>query len=147
MGAINRASLILFLGGLAQVLAYADLFPKAPFGILFIVSYLPWFILFTISFCKQPPPISFRGFRWCMIFAMVWYALASITNEVLRFFIHVPPRGVDPVTAEGVILVARVVGFLAMLSFIVFIRACITLRQLELKTEFLKPTTPDSENG
>ena len=134
MGAITRASMVLLMGALGQAFAYADLFPHFPFGIILCVSYVPWFIVFGISFCNRPP-FGPRPFRWCLIIAMIWYAFASIVVEVLRFFIHVPPRGVDPIVAERVIIGARVIMFLGAFSFIVFIRTCITLRRYETKKD------------
>jgi len=134
MGALTKASGGLLIGALGQALAYADLFPHFPFGIIWMVSFIPWLIVFGISFCNRPP-FGPRPFRWCLIVAMIWYALASIIVEVLRFFIHVPPRGVDPIVAERVIIGARVIMFLGMLSFIVLIRTCITLRRYETKKD------------
>ena len=63
------------------------------------------------------------------MFAMCWYAVATLLAESLHFFLHPPPYG------HFSFAVARVLVYLGALSFIVFVRYCIALRRLETEDQ------------
>ena len=131
MGTLNIASWGLVIGAFGQLFSFTDLFPHVSNKFVGAILLFPGLTVFILSFCNAPPPISPRSFRWCLIVAMLWYALAAILVEVLRIFVPVAPRGHDPVIAARVIIGARVIMYLGALSFIVFIRACVILRRHE----------------
>ena len=128
MGTLTKASVGLLLGAIGELLSYLNLFPGMPTGIVWFILFIPWVIVFGISFCKRPP-FGPRPFRWCLITAMVWYALAGILVEVLRFFIHVPPD-THP-AGPAAVIAARIITLAGASSFIAFIRICIILRGYE----------------
>jgi hypothetical protein len=59
---------------------------------------------------------------------MSWYATMTLAAETLHMFFHTAPSGHLSTTA------ARVLTYLGVLSFIVFIRTCVLLRRYETST-------------
>ena len=126
MGGLNIASLGLAIGVMGQYWFYGRFFSNLPHWIVAGVLCVPWLTVYTISFCNAAP-FGPRPFRLCLISAMAWYALATIFAEVIQHFVHLPADGHITITA------ARVLMYFGVLSFIVFIRACIWLRRYETK--------------
>jgi hypothetical protein len=122
MGALNIASWGLLAGAIGQADFYEHLFPGIPKWILMAVLFVPWLMVYTISFCRQPP-LGPRPFRYCLVFAMCWYAVVTLLAETLYLFVH-------PATHEHFsITLARVFMYSGALSFIVIVRAYIVLRR------------------
>jgi len=129
MGTLSIASWGLLIGAMGQAGFYSDFFSHHLPGWVFGILFVPWFTVFGISFCKQPP-CGPRPFRHFLIFAMCWYAVTMLLAEILHFVIQPPPLG------HFSLIVARFLmyGFGAA-SFFVFIRACIVLRRYEKKPD------------
>jgi hypothetical protein len=128
MGALNIASYGLLIGAMGQFFFYKGTFPHFPAWIVWGVLFVPWLTVFTISFCNRPL-FGPRPFRLCLLVAMFWYALLSVVAEGINFLIHAPVTGHVPFA------VARVLMYFGFLSFVVLIRACITLRRYEIKQD------------
>jgi len=129
MGSINVASCGLFIGGTGQGLFFAYLFPIHPgtstFNLLNLVLLIPWLTVFAISFCNRPP-VGPRQFRLVLIFAMCWYSTVMLLAEMFCLALHAVPHGNYP------LWVPRILMYLGALSFVVFVRACIVLRRLDV---------------
>ena len=128
LGRLGIASCGLLIGAVGQWGLYARLFPNLPQWILEGVGFIPWLTIFAISVCNRPP-FGPRPFRYCLLFAMCWYAAVTLLAEALYFFLHPAPRGHVP------IIVAQILICLGALTFIVFIRACIAFRRHETKED------------
>jgi hypothetical protein len=126
MSVLNVASFGLLIGAMGEWFFYGYLFPRFPAWIVMAAVYIPWLTVFTISFCRQPP-FGPRPFRYCLMFAMCWYAAIALLAEALNLLIHPAPHGRFP------IILARVLMYLGAFSFIVFVRACVALRRLQTK--------------
>jgi hypothetical protein len=124
MGAINIAGWGLLFGAGGQALFLVYLFPNLPGKILFAVLLIPWLAVYTISFCRVAP-CGPRAFRRILIFAMGWYTAATLLAEILCFIRRPVPHG--PYS----LIVPRVLMYFGALTFIVFVRVCITLCRLE----------------
>lgn len=122
MGKLNIASLGLFFGALGQAGLYGNLLPQLPAWAIMAPLFLPWLTVYTISFCKVAP-FGPRPFRNCLLFAICWYAVMTVIAEILLFVFHPAPQGHFPV------FVARILTYVAALSFIVLIRAYVFLRR------------------
>ncbi len=135
MGALNLASWGLLVGVTGQLFFFNTLFPHVPKWIVIGVVYIPFLIIYTISFCKGMP-CGPRQFRKLLLFAMGYYVFITILAEVLNIFFHPAPKDhFSIVQTHRAFIFARVPMYLAMLTFIVFIRACKTLRSIEAKSE------------
>jgi len=88
----------------------------------------PWLTIYTISFCRKPP-FGPRPFRRALVFAMCWYATATVLAEVLHFRVPAAPP------AHFSFEATRLIMYLGALSFIVFVRFCITLRHIEAQDQ------------
>jgi hypothetical protein len=107
------------------VLFWGALVPRLPFWITFAALLPPWLTVYTISFCKQAP-FGPRRFRQCLIFAMCWYSIMTVSAETLHLLFHSAPY------RHFSTLAARVLTYFGALSFIVFVRACLLLRRYEM---------------
>jgi hypothetical protein len=81
-------------------------------------------MVFTVSFCRQPP-FGARPFRYCLIFSMCWYAVMTVLAETLHLLVQPAAQEHLPNT------IARVLTYFGVLSFVIFIRACVMLRRYE----------------
>ena len=124
MGTLNVASGGLLIGALGQLAFYASLFPRLPTWVVYTPLLIPWLTIFTISFCRQPP-FGPRPFRYALVSAMCWYAVATLLAESLYFLLRPAPSGQFSFT------LARLLMYLGAFSFIVFVRFCIALRRHE----------------
>ena len=124
MGRLHIASWALLLGAIGQGAFYASLFPRFPGWALTTLLLPPWLTIYTISFCRQAP-FGPRPFRYALIFAMWWYALATLLAETLNFLVHTARWGGPPALA------ARAVMYSGALSFAVFAPFCAALRRQE----------------
>ena len=120
MGKLHIASWGLLLGAMGQAGLYMNLLPQRPTWAIMAPLALPWLTVYTISFCKVAP-FGPRPFRNCLLFAMCWYAVLTIIAEILLFIFHPAPQGHFPV------FVARILTYVAALSFIVLIRSYVFL--------------------
>jgi hypothetical protein len=124
MGRLNLASCGLLIGAMGQAAFYASLFPRVPPWVILFPLLPPWLTIFTISFCRQPP-FGPRPFRYALVLAMCWYAFAGLLGESLHSFFHTAPSGQFSFT------LARLLMYPAALTFIVFVRCCADLHNLE----------------
>lgn len=124
MGSLHIAGWGLAVGAVGQAALYYPLFPHAPLWLIMLPLFLPWLTVYTISFCRQAP-FGPRPFRYCLMFAMCWYATATLLAEALNLVIRPAPRGHFPITLAWVLI------FVGVLSFIVFVRTVILLRRYE----------------
>lgn len=123
MGIINIASCGLWLGAVGQSVYFLDLFPRTPKWVIEILLLLPWLTVYTISFCRVPP-CGPRPFRYALVFAMCWYAIATLLAEILNFMSY--PHQMNIFQPPW-----RVMMYLGALSFVVFVRFCITTSRYE----------------
>jgi hypothetical protein len=140
MGGLNIASLGFAIGAMGQYWFYGRFFPHLSHWIVGVVLCLPWLTIYTISFCNAAP-FGPRPFRLCLIGAMVWYVLTCIFAEITQHFVRLPPDGHFTVTA------ARVLMYFGVLSFVVFIRACISLNRYEKSKGADHPHKPAAEES
>jgi hypothetical protein len=124
LGKVHIAGYCLAIGALGQRVLYKGVFPHFPEWIVWTVLFLPWLTVYTISFFKRPP-VSPQRFRQCLVFAMCWYAGATLLVEILHMVVHPSPSEHFPNS------VARLLAYGGALSFIVFIQACAFLRHYE----------------
>ena len=127
MSRLHIASWGLLVGATGQCALYDALLPRLPLWIIFIALLPPWLTVYTISFCREAP-FGPRRFRYCLMFAMCWYATMTLLAETLHLLIKPAPHGHFPNP------VARVLIYAGALSFIFFLRACIDLRRYETQT-------------
>lgn len=125
MGKLNIPGYSLMVGSMGQVALLSPVFPKHHF-IVWMFLLPPWLIVSTITFCRQPP-CGIRAFRKTLMFAMCWYATATLLAESLHFAVHPPASDGWSVT------VARCLMCVAAWGFIVYIRLCRRLHRLEGK--------------
>jgi hypothetical protein len=125
MGKLNIPGYSLMVGSMGQVALLSPVFPKHHF-IVWMFLLPPWLIVHTITFCRQPP-CGVRAFRKTLMFAMGWYATATLLAETLHLTLHLPPSDGWSVT------VARCLMCVAAWGFIVYIRLCRRLHRLEGK--------------
>jgi hypothetical protein len=125
MSRLHVASWGLLMGVAGQTALYAALTPHVPFWLFFLALSPPWLTVYTISFCRQAP-FGPRRFRHCLLFAMCWYAVATVVAETMHILIHPAPYGHFPT------FVARLLTYSGALTYIVFIRACLLLRRIEI---------------
>jgi len=124
MGRLNIASLLLLLGAMGQYW-FRRSFPNIPDPLAWSVVLLPWVVTYAGTFCKVPPPIGPRAFRYCLLGAMCWYGAVIIIAETMYIFKTLPPYGHFPIT------LARVLMYVGFIAFIPFTQACVLLRRLE----------------
>jgi hypothetical protein len=124
MGLLNLSSFGLAVGAVGQALFFGYLFSNFPSKIGFLGVLVPWFVIYTITFCRCAP-CGRRPFRLILIFAMSWYTAAALLAEVLCLIIRPIPHG------HYSLIIPRLLMYLGSLSFIVFVRGCISLRSLE----------------
>jgi hypothetical protein len=128
MGAINLASLGLAIGAMGQFWFYGRLLPQFPRWVVWGFLLLPWVTASAISICNRAP-FGPRPFRLCLVTVMVWYALVTLFAELMQAIVHLPADGHFPISA------ARILMYFGFLSFVMFIRVCITLRRYEPKKD------------
>src|ERR1700722_16264228 len=87
MGKLNIASWGLWFGAVGQSILYESFFPLLPTWAVFTFVFVPWLTTFTISFCQQPP-FGPRSLRHALVFAMCWYAVATVLAEILYLLLH-----------------------------------------------------------
>jgi hypothetical protein len=124
IGRIHMLSWGLLVGAVGQSLLWGGIFPRAPRWMVFAALLPPWLTVYTISFCRQAP-FGPRPFRYCLLFAMCWYALMTATAETLHAFLKPTHDGHVPNTA------ARILTYLGAVSFVVFIPAFMVLKRYE----------------
>jgi hypothetical protein len=112
---------------MGQYWFYGRSFSSIPQWVIVGVLSLPWLTAFTITLCKRPP-FGSRQFRFCLLFVMSCYALATIFAEVTEFVLHLPSDGYISLSA------ARIMMYIGLLCFIPFIRAYISSRRNESST-------------
>jgi hypothetical protein len=132
MNRLSIASLGLFIGAIGLGAFYGYLFPHLPTWIVTGISLLPCLMVFVISFCKVAP-FGLRPFRYCLVFAMCWYTVATLLAEVLYLLTR------PAASKHFSIIVARVPMYLGLLSFIVFVRVVFALRRHESEDNHLTP--------
>jgi hypothetical protein len=103
MNQLSIASWGLFIGASGQGVFYGYLFPHLATWIVTGISLLPGLIVFVISFCKVAP-FGPRPFRYCLVFAMRWYAAVTLLAEALYLLTRPAAR------KHFSIIVARVDG-------------------------------------
>jgi hypothetical protein len=128
MGKLNIASWALLVGAMGQLAFYAPLFPFLPPWVVWVPLVPPWLAIYTISFCRQPP-CGPRTFRYALVIAMCWYAAATLLAESLHLLVHSASWGQFSFTA------ARLLMYLAALSFIEFVRFCAALRRYKTENQ------------
>ncbi len=125
MGTLSLASGGFFFGAVGQMLFYGSLFPRISPWLLAVLTLVPWFTVYTVTFCKQPL-FGPRPMRHCLVFVMAWYVGMALLAELLALVFHPSPP------AHFSLNVARAVTYLpGSVSIFVFVRACIVLRRIE----------------
>jgi hypothetical protein len=89
--------------------------PHLPAIIAVMIFLLPWLIVFTITYTKQSflPP---RPYRFCLLFAMCWFAAVTIFAEILYHLGYMPPD--SPSYAGTLSRVLMHIGWLSLLFII-----------------------------
>jgi hypothetical protein len=85
----------LFVGVLGQMLFLEPVTkPHLPGIIAVLISLFPGLVVFTVTFTKQRflPP---RPFRFCLVFAMCWFATLTIVAEILHHLGYMPSNNRD----------------------------------------------------
>ncbi len=127
MGTLSLANGGFFFGAVGQMLFYGNLFPRISPWLLAVLTLVPWFTVYTATFCKQPL-FGPRSMRHCLIFVMAWYLGVALLAEVLTLVLSpLPPEHFSLNVARGIIYLPGSV------SIFVFVRACIVLRQIETR--------------
>jgi len=126
LGTLNIASYGFLVGAFGQFWFYVRLFSHTSEWLLLGVLLIPWLALFTITFCKQSP-FGPRPFRFCLTLVMCSYALLTVLAEILQQFHPLPSDGFFSIT------LARILMYIAFLSFIPLGRSYILLRRPEPK--------------
>jgi hypothetical protein len=126
MSKLSIASWGLALGSLGQLGLLGRFMSHGgwAFRVIPVFVFLPWLTVYAISFCKQPP-FGPRPFRYCLIFAMSWYAFITLVAETLSTLAQPVVLGGFPITA------ARALTYLGAISFVVLIQACVAIRRYE----------------
>lgn len=130
MSKLHVASWGLMLGSLGHLACLTQFIPSSgwPYRCVAALVFVPWLTVYTISFCKQPP-CGPRRFRHLLIFAMSWYALMTAISETLNLLVR--PTSVE----HFPIVIARALMYCGALTFMVFIKACRTIRGYENAVE------------
>jgi hypothetical protein len=110
----------LFLGTMGQVaLAGALMKSHMPgpigVGLALVIVFPPWVIVVTTTVFRRPI-LSPRAFRFCLLFAMGWFALVSIAAEVSFYVGCMPPE--SPAFARTLCRVLMHVGWLSFIPLI-----------------------------
>ena len=116
-----------FIGVLGQALFLEPVTkPHLPAVIAVMISLLPGLIVFTITFTKQHflPP---RSFRFCLLFAMSWFAVLTIAAEVFHHLGYMPPDSAD--------IQSRVFMHIGWLSLLYIVPLYISTRRYESKRD------------
>ena len=125
MSLISIASWGFLLGAGGHIWCYLRLFPHLPRWVVALIAFVPWLTVFAISLFERPL-VGPRPFRYCLIFAMSWYAGMTLLAEALYLFLA---------PANLSLGVARLFMYLfGIISSIVFVRACITLHRYETES-------------
>ncbi len=98
-----------------------------PVGIAAMGCFLPFLIVYTITFFKRPF-LSPRSFRICLVIAMGWFAGLTLTAEWLGYYGYLPPDG--PAYARNL---SRLLMHLGWLSFGPLIRLYLIMGSSESK--------------
>ena len=124
MGKLNVPSFALLIGSMGQMALLAPIFPHWPPKFVWAFLLPPWLIIYTITFCRQPP-FGPRGFRRALSLAMYWYGIATMTAEVLHCALRPAPWGAfSP-------LPARILMYSGATTFFLYARYCLFLWRLE----------------
>ena len=121
------ANLSLFLGTMGQAACTGALKPHLPGWIMFLVVCLPFLTVFTITFFKRSF-LTPRAFRFCLLFAMCWFALVTFVAEILFQLGFMPPE--SPTFGRTL---SRILMHVGWLSFIPLIRLYLVTRRFEAK--------------
>jgi hypothetical protein len=125
---VGRTSLMFgVMGQTAFISPVIKRFLPLPFAVL-ILS-LPILILFSITYLKQSI-LSPRQFRFCLLFALSWFAVLTVLAEVLCQLGYMPPDG-----PEYGRTFARVLMHLGWLSTLDIIPLYLAVRRFETKQE------------
>lgn len=130
MNQLSIASWGLLIGAFGQGVFYGYLFPRSPIWIVTGISFIPWLIVFVISFCRVAP-FGPRPFRYCLVFAMCWYTFVTLLAETLYLLTR------SAASKHFSVIVARVPTYLGLVSFIVFGRVVFALRRYERENNHL----------
>jgi hypothetical protein len=122
MGRINLTSMLLAIGAVGQFLFYGYLFGEHALKLVFAPLMLPWFAVYSISFCRQAP-CGMRTFGLILTAAMCWYATATLFAEALFLVFRPSPHG------HYTLVLPRVLMYVGSLSLFVFLRFIKMLRQ------------------
>jgi hypothetical protein len=138
LGRLNIASFGLLVGAVAQGILVAIQFTDpqpARLPALYLAPFVPpWLIVYFSTFVRGYP-CGPRSFRRVLIFAMAWYATATLVVEVIYAVFH-------PVSPGPPLLYVRMVVYIAGgISFTKFIRFCMASTRQELGTANL-PHSP-----
>jgi hypothetical protein len=103
--------------------------PCLPTFIAVVIFFLPWLIVSTITFTKQSfiPP---RLFRFCLLFAMCWFAAITTVAEILYHLGYLPPDG-----PQNASTLSRVLMHVGWLSFLYLIPLYVADRRCETKRD------------
>ena len=106
----------LFIGCLGQVGFLSPVTkPHLPVIVAAMISMLPGLIVFTITFHNRSflPP---RPFRFCLLFAICWFAAFTIFAEILYHLGYMPPD--SPSDAVTPCRVLMHIGWLSLLFIV-----------------------------
>jgi hypothetical protein len=116
----------LILGCLGQTAFMSPVVkPYLPAWMVVPIFILPYLLVFLITYFKRSF-LSPRQFRFCLIFAMGWFAAVTIVAEILCQLGYMPPDS----PAYGRTM-ARVLMHVGWLSFIPLICLYVLVRQAE----------------
>jgi len=80
LGKVNLSSYGLLVGAFGQYAFLTQLRTRVPGWLIGIAVLLPWMTVFIISLCKRPP-FGSRPFRLCLMLAVSWFLLMTVTAE------------------------------------------------------------------
>lgn len=125
-GMLNISSFALLVGAFGQRWFYGRFPLHTPEWLILGVLFLPWIVVFVISFCKAAP-FGPRPYRPALIGAMCWYGTLTGGAEIGQHVWHLPSDGHIPITA------ARCLMYFGCVSFIPFMLAIRSIRNVEKK--------------
>jgi hypothetical protein len=117
----------LFIGVLGQALFLEPVTkPHLPGIIAVLISLFPGLIVLTITFAKQRflPP---RPFRFCLLFAICWFATLTIIAEILYYLGFMPSDSRE--------IQSRVLMHIGWLSLFFIVPLYVAARRYESKRD------------
>lgn len=123
-GMLNISSLALLAGAVGLGWFYYRFPLHMPHWFVLFVLFLPWLIVFTISFCKAAP-FGPRAYRRTLVGVMCGYLSLAVGAEIGQQIWRLPSHGCITLTA------ARCLMFFGCLSFIPFMLAIRSIRKVE----------------